>query len=83
MIVGINSKALQLSNLLLPQYQSKLAHILKGPEDCPLPGTDIEIKIDAEVITSIIASIIKLGEQWLAENPSNNTEKTRDDLRQK
>jgi hypothetical protein len=82
-IVGINSQALQLTAVLLPRYKPNLNRLLKGSGEYPLPGTDIEIEIDAEVIPKIIESITKLGDQWLAQNPSTETDKDRDNLRQK
>lgn len=82
-IAGINPKALQLTITLLRQYQSKLSKVLKGPEEFPLPDTDIELELEAELIPKIIVSITELGEQWLTERPTNDTEKARDDLRQK
>lgn len=82
-IAGINPKALQLTIMLLRQYQPKLTRVLDNSEEYPLPGTDIDIELEAELIPTIIASITELGEQWLAAKPSNDSEKSRDDLRQK
>lgn len=81
-IAGINPKALELTVILLRQYQPKLTRI-KGPEEHPFPGTDIELELDVDIIPQIIASITQLGEQWLNEKPADNSDKSRDDLRQK
>lgn len=81
-IAGINPKALELTVILLRQYQPKLMR-LKGPEEHPFPDTDIELELDVDIIPQIIASITQLGEQWLNEKPTNNSDRSRDDLRQK
>ena len=81
-IAGINPQALQLTIMLLRQYESKLSRV-SDTEEYPLPGTDIELELETGLIPEIIASITELGEQWLAEKPASDTEKSRDDLRQK
>ncbi len=82
-IAGINPKALELTVVLLRQYQPKLTRIIKGPEEHPLPDTDVELELDADIIPQIISSITQLGEQWLSEKPADESDKARDDLRQK
>jgi hypothetical protein len=82
-IAGINPEALQLTTLLLPQYESKLIRVLKDSEEYPLPGIDIELEIKVELVPQIIAAIIELGERWLAQKHSNEDEKNRDALRQR
>jgi hypothetical protein len=82
-IAGINPKALQLTTMLLPQYEPWLTRILNDSEEQPLPGTDVELEIKAEMIPKIIATITELGEEWLTQKLSNEDEENRDDLRQK
>ena len=82
-IAGINPKALQLTIMLLRQYAPKLKRVLSDSDEYPLPGTDIDLELETALIPEIIASITALGEQWLVEAPASDTEKIRDDLRQK
>jgi hypothetical protein len=81
-ITGINPKALQLTIMLLRRYEAKLKRVLSDSDEYPLPGTDIDLELEAALIPEIIASITALGEQWLAEEPTSDTEKSRYDLRQ-
>ena len=81
-ITGINPKALQLTIMLLRQYEPKLKRVLSDSDEYPLPGTDIDLELEAALIPEIIASITALGEQWLAEEPTSDTEKSRYELRQ-
>jgi hypothetical protein len=81
-ITGINPKALQLTIMLLRRYESKLKRVLSDSDEYPLPGTDIDLELEAALIPEIIASITALGEQWLAEEPTSEAEKSRYALRQ-
>ncbi len=82
-IAGINPEALQLTTMLLPQYEPKLTRVLKDSEEYPLPGTDIELEIKVELIPQIIAAITEFGEQWLAQKRSSDDETDGDALRQR
>ena len=81
-ITGINPKALQLTIMLLRRYEFKLKRVLSDSDEYPLPGTDIDLELETALIPEIIASITALGEQWLAEEPTSEAEKSRYDLRQ-
>ena len=83
MIAGIELKALQLTIILLRQYKPKLAKLLPGPNQYPLPDIDINLQMDPDQIAEIIAALNELGELWLIEKSRSPSERSRNILRQK
>jgi hypothetical protein len=82
MITDIDPKALQLTIILLRQYQPELAHVLPGPEEYPLPGEEVNLKLSPTDITEIISALNKIGQTWLKEKAGKGRNEDRDRHRQ-
>jgi hypothetical protein len=82
MITDVDPKALQLTIILLRQYEPDLAHVLPGPEEYPLPGEEVNLRLSPTDITEIIAALNKIGQLWLNEKSGKTRNRDRDRHRQ-
>ena len=81
-ITGIDPKAVQLTIILLRQYNPQLASYLPGPSEYPPPGVEINLQLPPETIPDIIAELNRIGDLWLEEKSRTPQNKTRDAHRQ-
>ena len=81
-ITGIDPKAVQLTIILLRQYNPQLATYLPGPSEYPLPGIDLNLTLEPEVIADIIAELNNIGQRWIEEKARSKRKSSRDTHRQ-
>ena len=82
MPASIEIKALQLSIILLRQYQPALAKLLPGPAQYPTHNADVVLHLNADQVAEIIAALTTMGQQWFDENQTQQVDRNRNRLRQ-
>lgn len=82
LVTGIDAKALQLSIIILRQYNPEVATLLPGPDKYPSPGADVSIQVEASTANVVVDALNAIGKQWLAERSRSSAEQERDYYRQ-
>ena len=82
MTVSIDSKALQLTIILLRQTQPILSRLLPGLGQFPRER-DVELDLNARQVGMIVNSLTELGNEWLNDTTQPSEESERNSLRQK
>lgn len=67
---------------MLRQYRPRIASLLPGPDSYPTSTEDVELRLDPLSISTIIAALNELGDDWLEESKSEPNDTNRNKLRQ-